>query len=84
MCIHITHNEIGILERESVFRQRYAEGMRKEQYWEPALEDSLQLIAKLPALAAGVYRIRFGKGEPLTDPDPAHDWAQSYPVVSEN
>ncbi len=72
---------ILILERESVFRQRYAEGMRKEQYWEPALEDSLQLIAKLPALAAGVYRIRFGKGEPLTDPDPTHDWAQSYATM---
>lgn len=72
---------ILILEHESVFRQRYAEGMRKEQYWEPALEDSLQLIAKLPALAAGVYRIRFDKGELIPDPDPTHDWAQSYATM---
>jgi citrate synthase len=72
---------ILILEHESVFRRRYTEGMRKDQYWEPALEDSLQLIAKLPALAAGVYRIRFGKGEPMTDRDPTHDWAQSYAAM---
>ncbi len=68
---------ILVLERESVFRQRYTQGMRKEDFWEPALEDALCLIAKLPALAAGVYRIRFDKGEPLPR-DPALDWGGSY------
>ncbi|MHC4413676.1 MAG: citrate (Si)-synthase [Planctomycetota bacterium] len=68
---------ILVLERESVFRRRYTDGMRKEDYWEPALEDSLRLIAKLPALAAGVYRIRFNKGEPLPR-DPNLDWGGSY------
>lgn len=68
---------ILILGRESVFRKRYTEGMRKEDYWEPALEDSLNLIAKLPALAAGVFRIRFGKGDPLPR-DPNRDWAGNF------
>lgn len=68
---------ILILERESLFRQRYTEGMRKDEYWEPALEDSLRLIAKLPALAAGTYRIRFEKGEPLPS-DPELDWGGNY------
>lgn len=68
---------ILILERDSVFRERYTEGMRREEYWEPALEDSLRLIAKLPALAAGVYRIRFDKGEPIPA-DPELDWGGSY------
>jgi citrate synthase len=68
---------ILVLERESVFRQRYTNGMRKEEYWEPTLEDSLRLIAKLPALAAGVYRIRFGKGEPVPR-DPHLDWGGSF------
>jgi len=68
---------ILILERDSVFRQRYTEGMRKEEYWEPALEDSLRLIAKLPALAAGVYRIRFEKGDPIPA-NPKLDWGGSY------
>ncbi len=68
---------ILILERDSVFRERYTKGMRKEDYWEPALEDSLRLIAKLPALAAGVYRIRFDKGDPIPA-DPQLDWGGSY------
>ena len=68
---------ILVLERESVFRRRYTDGMRKEDYWEPALEDSLRLIAKLPAIAAGVFRIRFNKGEPLPR-DPGLDWGGNY------
>ena len=68
---------ILVLERESVFRQRYSEGMRKEEFWEPMLEDALQLIAKLPALAAGVYRISFGLGDPI-EADPSLDWATRF------
>ncbi|HSM60669.1 MAG TPA: citrate (Si)-synthase [Longimicrobiales bacterium] len=68
---------ITILEDESVFRKRYDAGMKKEEYWEAALEDSLNLLAKLPALAAGVYRIRYKKGE-LILPDPGLDWSQNY------
>jgi citrate synthase len=67
---------ILVMEHESAFRSRYAEGMRKEDYWEPALEDSLQIIAKLPAIAAGIYRIRCGK--PLIDQDTSLDWASAY------
>ncbi|MHC4130083.1 MAG: citrate (Si)-synthase [Planctomycetota bacterium] len=65
------------LERESVFRQRYSEGMHKQDYWEPVLEDSLQLLAKLPAIGAGVWRIRYNKGEPIAR-DPKLDWGGSY------
>jgi citrate synthase len=68
---------ILILERESVFRRRYTDGMHKEDYWEAILEDALRLIAKLPSLAAGVYRIRFDKGEPLPR-DPSLDWGGSF------
>lgn len=50
------------LERESVFRKRYFEGMAKDEYWEAALEDGLNLIAKIPTIAAAVYRIRYEKG----------------------
>lgn len=71
---------ILILERDSCFRERYTQGMRKEDYWEPALEDSLRLIAKLPALAAGVYRIHFEKGKPIPA-DPTLDWGASYAAM---
>lgn len=70
---------LGILamEKESVYRKRYTEGMKKTEYWEPMLEDCLNLIAKLPTLAAGIYRMRFNKG-PRIDPDPSLDWAGDY------
>lgn len=43
------------MQRESVFTRVYDEGMRREEYWEYTLEDSLNLTAKLPAIAAYVY-----------------------------
>ncbi|HZT68892.1 MAG TPA: citrate (Si)-synthase [Terriglobia bacterium] len=65
------------MERESVFRKRYSEGMHKTDYWEPTLEDSLTLLARLPAIAAGIYRIHTRKGDPLP-PNPALDWGADY------
>lgn len=68
---------ILVMERESVFRQWYSKGMSKEQYWIPALEDALQLLAKLPSIAAGVYRMRYGKGD-LIPYTPGLDWGANY------
>jgi citrate synthase len=68
---------ILVLERESIFRKRYDEGMKKEEYWEPTLEDSLDLIAKLPEIAGGIYRMRFNKG-PRISADPGLDWGGNY------
>lgn len=70
---------LGILsmEKESVYRKRYTEGIKKTEYWDPTLEDCLNLLAKLPTLAAGIYRMRFNKG-PRIDPDPKLDWAGDY------
>ncbi len=68
---------ILVMERESVFRRRYAEGMHKDEYWEAALEDSLNLIAKLPAMAAGIYRMHTGKGKPIAS-DPKLDWGGDF------
>jgi citrate synthase len=68
---------ILVMERESVFRRRYAEGMHKDEYWEAALEDSLDLIAELPAVAAGIYRMHFGKGAPIAS-DPKLDWGGDF------
>ncbi len=51
----------GILamQRESVFVKRYNEGMKKTEYWEPMYEDVLNLLPKLPSLAAYIYRMRY-------------------------
>jgi citrate synthase len=68
---------ILVMERDSVFRRRYAEGMRKEDFWEATLEDCLQLLAKLPGIAAGIYRMRTRKGAPIPS-DPSLDWGADY------
>jgi len=70
---------VGVLsmERDSIFRKRYTEGMKKTEYWEPAFEDSLRLLARETGIAAGIYRIRFGKGDPIP-PKPDLDWGGNY------
>ncbi len=68
---------ILVMERESVFRKQYDAGMKKDEYWKATLEDTLNIIAKLPAVAAGVYRVRFGKG-PVIASNPALDWGADY------
>jgi citrate synthase len=57
------------LQNESVFAHKYHE-MKKDVYWEAALEDSLNLTAKLPVIAAFIYRMKyFGeKGKPKYNP----------------
>jgi citrate synthase len=47
------------LGRDSQFARNYHAGMKKDAYWEPALEDSLNLTAKLPVLAAFIYRTKY-------------------------
>ena len=46
------------LQNGSVFAQRY-HTMKKDVYWEAALEDSLDLTAKLPIIAAYIYRMKY-------------------------
>lgn len=47
---------VAALNHDSKFVVAYDKGMKKTDYWTYALEDSLDLIAKLPALAARIYR----------------------------
>ncbi|HDS01385.1 MAG TPA: citrate (Si)-synthase [candidate division Zixibacteria bacterium] len=66
-----------VLENESIFRKRYAEGIPKGQYWDAVYEDGLNLLAKLPAIGAGVYRMKYDKGG-LIDPDPKLSWGANF------
>jgi len=68
---------ILVMEHDSVFRKKYTEGIKKTEYWIWVLEDALQLLAKLPGVAAGVYRMRFNKG-PVIPSDPKLDWGADY------
>lgn len=43
--------------------------MKKKDYWEYAYEDSMNLIARLPRIAAYIYRKKY-KGDVHIEPDP--------------
>ncbi len=66
---------VGILAMQNLseFAKSYAAGVKKTEYWESTLEDVLNLVAKLPELAAGIYRIRFHDGK-LIPHDKNLDW----------
>lgn len=53
---------VTALHSESIFAQEYAKGLSKDKYWEATYEDSMNLIAKLPTVAAMIYRNVFHDG----------------------
>ena len=66
------------MQHESIFAKRYEEGsLRKENFWETWLEDSLNLTAKLPTIAATIYNIK-NRVDDYVVPDPDLDWASNF------
>jgi citrate synthase len=65
------------LQHESVFALRYHEGMTRNEYWEPMLEDSLNLTAKLPSIAAFIYSLKYKSGE-FIEPRSDLDWGANF------
>lgn len=51
------------MQTESKFAAAYQAGVAKSKYWEPVLEDVLDLIARLPEAAALIYRSSFHDGK---------------------
>jgi citrate synthase len=47
------------MQRESLYVRRYNEGMKKTDYWDPTYEDSMNLLARLPRIAAYIYRLKY-------------------------
>jgi citrate synthase len=50
---------IVAMQRESVFAKKYNEGISKMDYWDSTLEDAMNLLAKLPAIGAYIYRMKY-------------------------
>ena len=65
------------MQSDSVFAKRYAEGMGKDEYWDATYEDAMNLIAKLPHVAAYIYRRTFHNGEHI-EADESLDWAANF------
>ena len=57
------------LQNGSAFAKAYHDGVKKDLYWESTLVDAIDLTAKLPVIAAFIYRLKYGdKKEPKYDP----------------
>ncbi|WDK09284.1 hypothetical protein CGRA01v4_00562 [Colletotrichum graminicola] len=54
---------VTALEHTSSFAKAYAKGVNKKDYWGYTFEDSMDLIAKLPTIAARIYQNVFKGGK---------------------
>lgn len=75
----MTQLSIGILamQTESVFAKKYRDGVHKSQYWEAYFEDAMNLIAKLPHVAAYIYRRAYKDGKRIPA-DKGLDWGANF------
>jgi citrate synthase len=59
---------------DGIFNDRYNTGMPKTEYWKATLEDSMNLVAKIPSIAGFIYNLRFKEGRPAHS-DHSLDWS---------
>ncbi|MEE9429479.1 MAG: citrate (Si)-synthase [Melioribacteraceae bacterium] len=68
---------IVAMQKESVFVKEYNKGMSKFDYWDPTYEDAMNLLAKLPQIAAFIYRHKYKDGD-IIAPDPHLDMGGNF------
>jgi len=65
------------MQKDSLFAKKYHEGIKKTEYWEYYYEDALNLLAKLPEIAAFIYRLKYRNGN-IIPPDPNLDFGGNF------
>jgi citrate synthase len=75
----MTQFVVGImaLQTESNFAKAYAKGINKKDYWEYVFDDTMDLIARLPRIAAYIYRRKYKGGDHI-QPNGLLDWAGNF------
>ncbi|MEP7322513.1 MAG: citrate (Si)-synthase [Saprospiraceae bacterium] len=68
---------INALQVDSVFFKNYEDGMSKNDYWDSTYEDAMNLIARIPAAAAYIYRRTFKENKHIPA-DSSLDWAANF------
>ena len=70
---------VGImaLQTESNFAKEYAKGINKKDYWNAVYDDAMDLIARLPRIAAYIYRRKYKNNEHI-HPNGLLDWAGNF------
>ncbi len=75
----MTQFVVGVmaLQTESIFSKKYAEGVNKKEYWALTFEDSMNLIARLPQIAAYVYNRKYRQAA-VIEVDANLDWSANF------
>ncbi len=70
---------VGImaLQTESHFAKEYAKGLNKKDYWSVVYDDAMDLIARLPRIAAYIYRRKYKNNQHI-NPNGLLDWAGNF------
>ncbi|KAL1894569.1 citrate (Si)-synthase [Sporothrix stenoceras] len=68
---------VTALEQTSSFAKAYAKGINKKEYWGYTYEDSMDLIAKLPTIAARIYQNVF-KGAKVAAVEKDKDYGYNF------
>ena len=73
----MTQLSIGItaMQTDSIFARRYREGMPKSQHWEAMFDDVMLLLARMPPLAAYIYRRSYKNGQHVAAGPASMDWS---------
>lgn len=75
----MTQFSVGILamQKTSEFALKYAAGMKKSEYWDATYEDSMNLVARLPRIAAYIFRRIYHNNNHVL-PDISLDWGGNF------
>jgi citrate synthase len=75
----MTQFSIGVLamQADSIFAQKYEEGMSKNDYWDVMYEDVMNCIARLPIISAYIYRKNFHNNNHIAA-DLNLDWSANF------
>lgn len=65
------------LRHKSHFSTAYSNGINKSEYWDSTYEDALDLISKLPRIAAYIYRRNYHNDNHI-DPLVGVDWSANF------
>jgi citrate synthase len=68
---------IVAMQRESKFVTQYHQGLNKQDFWKPTYEDSMSLLAKMPQIAAFIYRLKYKSGD-IIEPNPDLDMGGNF------
>ena len=69
---------VMICQPKSKFVEAYHSGIHKTKYWEPTLEDALDLCAKVSRIAAIVFHNSFGDNAKMPDRDASLDYGANF------